>query len=44
VVALNGGYQIAFAFGAVFAIVGAVLGGFWLRPARQQPKKETALP
>ncbi|MEZ0225043.1 MAG: MFS transporter [Alphaproteobacteria bacterium] len=30
VFALNGGYRIAFAFGAVFAIV-ASLGGLWLR-------------
>ena len=36
VVAVNGGYQIAFAFGAVFAVVAAALGGLWLRSTRQQ--------
>jgi EmrB/QacA subfamily drug resistance transporter len=36
VVALNGGYRIAFAFGAVFAVIAAVLGGLWLRVTGQQ--------
>ena len=31
VVALNGGYRIAFAFGAVFAVVAGLLGSLWLR-------------
>jgi EmrB/QacA subfamily drug resistance transporter len=31
VVALNGGYQLAFAASALFAIVAALLGVFWLR-------------
>lgn len=34
VAALNGGYRIAFAFGAGFAVVAAVLGGLWLRSAK----------
>lgn len=36
VIALNGGYRIAFAFGAVFAVIAAVLGGLWLRSTGQQ--------
>ncbi|MEZ0245646.1 MAG: MFS transporter [Methylophilaceae bacterium] len=39
VVALNGGYQIAFAFGALFAVVAAVLGGLWLRSSGQRFKE-----
>ena len=30
--ALNGGFQVAFAVGAVFAAAAAVIGGAWLRP------------
>jgi len=33
--ALNGGYQLAFAAGAVFAVIAALLGGFWLRKTEQ---------
>jgi EmrB/QacA subfamily drug resistance transporter len=40
VVALNGGYQIAFAFGAGFAVVAAVLGALWLR--EQHSKTEAS--
>ena len=29
---LNGGFQVAFAIGAVFAATAAVIGGAWLRP------------
>jgi MFS family permease len=29
---LNGGFQVAFAVGAVFAAAAAVIGGAWLRP------------
>jgi hypothetical protein len=32
VTALNGGYQLAFVIGAVFAAVAAVLGAVLLRP------------
>jgi EmrB/QacA subfamily drug resistance transporter len=39
VVALNGGYRIAFAFGAVFAVVAAVLGGLWLRSGGEQDEE-----
>jgi EmrB/QacA subfamily drug resistance transporter len=37
VVALNGGYQLAFAASALFAIVAALLGAFWLRQLHQPP-------
>jgi membrane protein implicated in regulation of membrane protease activity len=37
VVALNGGYQLAFAASALFAIVAALLGAFWLRHLQQPP-------
>jgi MFS family permease len=33
--ALTGGYHLAFVFGALFAALAAVLGGFLLRPAEQ---------
>lgn len=33
--ALNGGYQLAFAAGAVFAVIAALLGAFWLRKTEQ---------
>jgi EmrB/QacA subfamily drug resistance transporter len=39
VVALNGGYRIAFAFGAMFAVAAAVLGGLWLRSSGQRFKE-----
>jgi EmrB/QacA subfamily drug resistance transporter len=35
VAALNGGYQLAFAASAVFAVAAAVLGVFWLRNLQQ---------
>jgi EmrB/QacA subfamily drug resistance transporter len=41
VVALNGGYRIAFAFGAVFAVVAAILGGVWLRSTKQKLHENT---
>lgn len=34
--ALNGGYGIAFALGAIFAVIAALLGAFWVRSARAQ--------
>jgi len=37
--ALNGGYQMAFAFGAVFAVVAAVLG-LWLREQNSKTKPD----
>jgi EmrB/QacA subfamily drug resistance transporter len=36
--ALNGGYHAAFLFGAIFAVVAALLGLFVLRPGQQQPE------
>ncbi len=36
VVALNGGYQVAFAVGAAFALLAAVVGGVLLRPKAMQ--------
>lgn len=38
--ALNGGYRIAFAFGAAFAVIAALLGAFWLRSTGQQQGEE----
>ena len=39
--ALNGGYQLAFAVGAVFALAAAVIGGALLRPRpMRQPGDE----
>jgi EmrB/QacA subfamily drug resistance transporter len=41
--ALTGGYHLAFVFGALFAALAAVLGGFLLRPAEQSmPAHATA--
>jgi EmrB/QacA subfamily drug resistance transporter len=37
VVALNGGYQVAFAVSALFAVAAALLGAFWLRHLQQPP-------
>jgi EmrB/QacA subfamily drug resistance transporter len=42
--ALNGGYQIAFAVGAVFAAVAAVLSAVLLRPGLQESKNERLRP
>jgi EmrB/QacA subfamily drug resistance transporter len=42
--ALNGGYQIAFAVGAVFAAVAAVLSAVLLRPGLQESKNEGLRP
>jgi EmrB/QacA subfamily drug resistance transporter len=42
--ALNGGYQIAFAVGAVFAVVAAVLSAVLLRPGLQESKNEGLRP
>jgi MFS family permease len=39
VIALNGGYQLAFATSAAFAVIAALLGGIWLRHL-QQPSNE----
>jgi MFS family permease len=41
--ALNGGYHIAFAIGAVFALVAAVLGGMLLRVKAHGPAAGAAL-
>jgi MFS family permease len=35
VIALNGGYHLAFSLGAVCAAVAGVLGGLFIRPSRQ---------
>ena len=40
--ALNGGYQIAFVMGALFAAVAAVLGAMLLRPGQPVAAVETA--
>jgi EmrB/QacA subfamily drug resistance transporter len=40
--ALNGGYQLAFAAGAAFAVIAALLGAFWLRKT-EQPLSEAAI-
>ena len=37
--ALNGGYQLAFALGAIFAAVAALLGACMLRIPRTQPSE-----
>jgi membrane protein implicated in regulation of membrane protease activity len=39
VAALNGGYQLAFAASAVFAIAAALLGALWLRNLQQASTK-----
>jgi MFS family permease len=38
--ALNGGYHAAFLFGAIFAVVAALLGLFVLRPGQQQARED----
>jgi len=41
VAALNGGYQLAFLLGAVFAALAAVLGGLLIRPVAPAPVAES---
>jgi EmrB/QacA subfamily drug resistance transporter len=44
---LNGGFQVAFAVGALFAAAAAVIGGTWLRPkpmATPDPKASDEVP